>query len=222
MIRSFDQVSTDELGLAALSEATSDVGIAESCPNWGPEIKEYLAKVGIDSPKPYCAAAVSDWMVRGSYASQIAPPINPTALAKGLAEQFEAAGRWIPGAGARDVIRPGMVVVWDRATPEEPWRGHTGIVEYAADDGFHTVEANIITGPGAQGVGRLVRPYDDERLMGFGVLSGPMPGETIAPALVLLPALASGRPVHPGSIGPLVAGFALGLGAITLGVRLAR
>lgn len=220
-IRAYDQVLVDELGAAALAAAVSDIGLAESCPNWGADIKGYLQNLGIDYPAPYCAAAVSDWIVRGSFASQIAPPINPTALAKGIADQFQLAGRWIDAADATPaLVRPGMIAVWDRATEAEPWRGHAAIVEHMDDDGhhFHTVEANIITKFG-QGVDRLKRPLADARLMGFGVLSGTMPGEAALPQWWSPPQPPS-RVAAPSSVLPAAVGFALGFGGVLIARRL--
>lgn len=218
MVRHYATLREDELGFATLNEAISDIGIGEHCPNWGPEIKEYLARVGFHAPAPYCAAAVSDWMVRGGAKTSIQPPINPTAGAQHMMEQFKKVGRWIDlGSVTPDLVAPGMIPVWNRATEAEPWRGHVGVVERMGDDGvtFHTVEGNIITGPG-QGVGRLKRRLDDATLFGFGILSGPMPWDPVPPLLVYeQPPVVQATAQHV----PIIAGFALGMMVSVLAVN---
>ena len=180
----------DRLGLATLGVAEGDVGIGEACPNWGPEIRQWLARFGVTVPAPYCAAALSDWIARASLRTHIKPPIDLTAEARTMAEEFGRVGRLVlPSEGPLTLAsavrpRPGWVVFFDHATPENPRAAHTGIVEIAADSSgdFGTVEANTVTEEG-QGVRRRTRSIAQPDLMGYGVLSGNVAPEIELPAV---------------------------------------
>jgi hypothetical protein len=179
-MRSYLSVPYDELGEAALQVGINDLYIRETAPNWGPDVQRYLGNVGIDFPAAWCAAAVHSWIKKASQQTGIEIPIQPTGGAQETAFRLKEIDRWIERADASpDIIRPGMVPVWNRGTPEEPWRGHIGLVEYMGSDGdtIHTVEGNmqIPQDPGTEGVARIERSLSEPRLMGFGVLSGPMP-----------------------------------------------
>jgi hypothetical protein len=177
--RSHLDPSYDELGEAALQAAIDDLYVREVSSNWGPEIEQYLAHSGITFPAAWCAAGVSYWIKEGSEATGIERPIEPNPLAQGIRMLMRDVDRWIDTEDVTiDMIRPGMLMVWTLKLPDKPWRGHIGIVERVGEDGvIHTVEGNVLIPdePGEQGVARRQRTLYDPKLLGFGVLSGPMP-----------------------------------------------
>lgn len=164
----------DVLGLAALEAARSDLGVRETEQNWGPRIRQYLETVGISEPAPWCAAAVSTWIREAEQAIGMTGPIVPSPGAKAIGEQFQRADRWMaPWSALRHDIRPGMVAVFDRGVPGAEWRGHVGIVSQVGPDWFLAIEGN--TGPAGDRVAEVKHSRDDRSLLGFGVLSGPVP-----------------------------------------------
>jgi hypothetical protein len=190
---SYADAESDVLGLAALAAARADLkaGVVETSPNWSPRIEEYLQTVGISAAEMWCAAAVSTWIVEGEEVIGMTGPVIPSAGAKALGVQFEQADRWMaPWSALRDDIKPGMIAVFDRSIPGKQWRGHVGIVSMAGPDFFLSIEGN--SGPKGDRVAENHHSRSDPTLMGFGVLSGPVPRRPILPFVLLsLAALSS-------------------------------
>lgn len=158
--------------LLVLKSAIADLGVRESSPNSGPVVDEYLLAVGISPPANWCAAAVSAWIRKGYAARGKASPVRLSAQAKAFISEFERLKRWVPRAELRASIAasipPGSVVIWSRGDPAS-WTGHIGIFERSNPDGsFGTIEGN--SGPSGDRVARMIRRFDDPRLLGIGVL----------------------------------------------------
>lgn len=178
--RVYSALCSDELGAALRELAGLEVGTREVAPNWGPAISRYLASVGIRRPAAWCAAFLSDRIRAAEVLNGIDGPTDPTAVAKVFRDQLRAEKRWLTRAAlVRRVERgelgvlPGWIVVWDRGTPAAPWRGHVGVVDEASGDAFVSVEGNA--GPRFDEVARVGHTIHEPRLLGAGVLSGPMP-----------------------------------------------
>lgn len=185
---SYADTPTDVIGLAALARARADrdLPVVETAPNWGPRIKQYLANVGISAPAHWCAAALSTWIMEAEQATGWKGPIVPSPGAKHIMQQFRRAGRWLQRAKVLpSEVRPGMVAVWDRGTPAAPWRGHVGMVAGVNGGAFSSIEGNAT--PAGDRVAAVPRSLRDRSLLGFGVLSGPMPRRPLWPVLLVVP-----------------------------------
>jgi hypothetical protein len=183
---SYTDPDSDVLGVAALEAAQADLaaGVKETEPNWGPRIAEYLANVGISKPAPWCAAAASTWMMEAEQAIGMTGPVIPSPGAKALGSQFQKGDRWMAAWSAlRNDIQPGMVAVFDRGMPGAEWRGHVGIVSQVGPDFFYAIEGNAT--PAGDRVAEIKHSRQDRTLMGFGVLSGPVPRRPTLPLLLI-------------------------------------
>jgi hypothetical protein len=187
----YTDAESDVLGLATLEAAKQDLGVKETEPNWGPRIEEYLATVGIAEPAPWCAAALSTWIVEAEDVIGMKGPTVATPGAKALGDQFKKADRWMaPWSALRHDIKPGMIAVFDRGMPGAEWRGHVGVVSLVGPDFFLAIEGNA-TAKGDQ-VAEVKHTRDDHTLLGFGVLSGPVPRRPVLPFLLMTAAAVTG------------------------------
>lgn len=161
------------LALAVLACARADLeaGVREQPPgsNNGPEIRAYLAGVGVPPPAAWCAAAATAWLRRGAQSLGLAAPVPGSAGALALAGQFERNGLWVPAKLAPQAAAPGWLVFWRR--PPGAWQGHVGVLEEVCADGakFCSIEGN--SGPQSDRVARMERRFDDPHLLGLGRLS---------------------------------------------------
>ena len=184
----YNTVTWDVLGSITLERARDDLaaGVVETAENWGERIEEYLANVGITEPQPWCAAAVSTWIMEAEAQAEMKGPIIPTPGAQQLMHQFRKAGRWLQaGKVLHSEVRPGMVAVWDRGRPGAPWRGHAGVVSGVDGSGFLAIEGNAT--PQGDRVAEIAHTYKARDLFGFGQLSGPLPRRSVAPFLLTFP-----------------------------------
>lgn len=184
-METFTSVTTDVLGEATLEEALRDLmaGVREEgCANCGPIVEAYLSAAGHNGPGSWCAAAASAWMIRAGQRIGVTVPFKPTAGAKNIMYQLQTIGRWLPPDTDPRWLGPGMMVVWDRSSaPGLEWQGHVGVLERVADaNNFTTIDGN--TGPDGTRVWRNERKFSNPKLLGFGLLSGPMPWNRVAPA----------------------------------------
>jgi hypothetical protein len=173
--------SGDAFRAALVARALEDVGhVVESSPNWGPEIKGYLANVGILVPSNWCAAAAYTWIrdaARRSGVLRVLEVIKPTAGAKALADGPKARGWYVPidvarAAAPHRLPPPGSLAIWDRSKPPgSGFEGHVGIVEgwHVEPSGpqFFSLEGN--SGLDGRRVTRMDRNLADPRLLGFVV-----------------------------------------------------
>lgn len=171
-------------GEQLVAAALADLGVAEDLgKNDGRRIREYFAGSRVRPPANWCAAATSTWIREAARVLGVAPPIPGSLQARQLRDQIREAARQ-PGSSARwheaeelrrdpALLRPGMVVVWDRSDPGRPetsWQGHVGIVVGHPDGRtFATVEGN--SGDQGDRVARMSRSLADPRLLGAGAVA---------------------------------------------------
>lgn len=162
---------------AVIARATADLGVTEDLGhNDGKRIREMARRFGASPGSNWCALAISDWIANGAADAKVDPPVPGSAGAQAVMGQFKAAKRWLSASEARknpSLVKPGMVAVWDRATPGRPetaWQGHIGLVTAGCDgrDTFTTIEGN--SGLDGARVAAMARSLSDGRLFGFGVL----------------------------------------------------
>jgi hypothetical protein len=172
-------------GEALVAAAVADLGVSEDIgQNDGRRIREYFSGSRVKPPANWCAAATTTWIREAARAFGVAPPIPGSLQAKQLRDQIREAARRPEGAARwheaeelrRDpgLLRPGMVVIWDRSDPARPetsWQGHVGIVVGRPEGRtFATVEGN--SGEQGDRVARMSRSLADPRLLGAGALDG--------------------------------------------------
>lgn len=156
-------------GATVVEVARSYLGVTESPlgSDRGEGIDEWLAFVGLPPGNKYCAAFVTFVLHRATAKVNTASPIQGGARAKGLMEQFQAAGRWVDAEAARAmVVPPGSVAVWDRSPNGDGPEGHTGVVVKDFGSVMHTVEANTAWND----VREQDREKSDPRFLGVGLL----------------------------------------------------
>lgn len=125
------------LDIALEYEGTTEVG-----DNRGPEVKAFLASVGLDEGYPYCAAFVS-------YSLDQAPNVEKPKVRSALAQDFITNS----SIEAKDVLRgsdtapPGAVIVWKKGSTIN---GHAGFAIHWDGASGETIEANTSPGAGSQ------------------------------------------------------------------------
>lgn len=140
--------------MTPLEIAISQIGKEETPrgSNWGPDVKKYLASVGIDFPASWCMAFVY-WCAQNAGAS------NMLAKTGGVLAQWNATP---PG---RRLAKPevGCVFIMDYGKG----LGHTGFVEKVDGSSVHTIEGNTNDTGSREGyeVCRRVRPI--AKMKGF-------------------------------------------------------
>jgi CHAP domain/Putative peptidoglycan binding domain len=149
-----------------LVHAASQVGVLEQPKNSnsGPEVNEYLKRVGVplDLPaekKPWCCAFVY-WCFE--QAARDERRANPMVRTAGCLDHWNRVdnirGRRIDASRAIDdpgLVEPGMILIMDFGGG----RGHTGLVEHVAGGILHTIEGNTDASRTREGGGvyRLTR-----------------------------------------------------------------
>ncbi len=195
-------------GSALVHAAFLDLGRGEEPPgsNLGPYVAELGAPFGLVPPFNYCSSAVAKWLRVAAETSGQPSPIVGAPLSKATMRQLQEVGLWTPIAdmAAFGIPQPGALLIWDMSDPNKPeteQAGHIGVLE--ALDSFGnpvTIEANH-----SSVVQRVVRAWDDPRLLGVGPLGG------------WSQLLVAGPPA-PTSAGPFLA-FAAGSALAWYGVR---
>lgn len=150
--------------------AVRDLGIVELAPNDSPEIRRWLADVGINYPAAYCAAWTSAKVVEASIAcglvrqleatnDVIGPlPLEPSAGALKLAFFAEQTGGFVRHRrGIWPELEPGDLLFWKRPGTGQSWTGHVGMFEtwepaIAGTRKPRTIEANVPDQRGREGV----------------------------------------------------------------------
>jgi hypothetical protein len=156
--------------MAVLSRADSQVGVREDPKdsNSGPQVDEYLRRVGVplDLPakqKPWCCAFVY-WCFDETALEQ--GRTNPMMRTAGCLDHWNdavshGAARILAARAANDpgLIAPGMVFIMDYGEG----RGHTGFVEQVDSGLLHTIEGNTDASRTREGGGvyRLTRRLAD-------------------------------------------------------------
>lgn len=158
-----------EAAVLAEAQAALEAGVAETSPNDGPVVGQYLRDAGVTPPASWCAAAARAWMHAAAKRLGIAPPVQGSPGAKAFVAQLDAVGRWTPREKltAADLL-PGRIIAWHRGAPGA-WTGHIGVIErYDGNGQIHTIEGN--SGPNGDRVARMMRRLDDPLLLGVGRL----------------------------------------------------
>jgi hypothetical protein len=142
-------------------------------PNDGHRIREYFEGSGLTPPANWCAAAVTTWIREAAEETDEPPPIQGSMQAKKIRDQIIENGEWFSAEQLRknpSLVKPGMIVVWDRSKPDDPstsWWGHVGVIVSFADTGaFKTIEGN--SGTDGTRVAEVTRKLDDPKLLGAG------------------------------------------------------
>ncbi len=164
-------------GERVLAAARSKVGTTEDGgKNRGDDVDRWNQENGSPPGSNWCANFLAA-MVRFALGKARPSWLRLSPVAKAWREDFAKAGRWYTAAELRarpELVRPGLVFVWDRASPGKPetaWMGHIGIgASHAQSDGtFQTVEGN--SGPVGDRVSdAMPRALSDPKLLGAGVL----------------------------------------------------
>jgi hypothetical protein len=126
-----------KLGEQIIIEGNKWVGVREDPKNDGPEIREWLRRVGVIRPAPYCAAWAWCILDDACKALEKVNLIDPTASSHQLLRNAKAIGLWSasPVAGAIGGI--------DHGTANGVRIGHIVIVVEEHEDGhLLTLEAN--------------------------------------------------------------------------------
>lgn len=162
------------LAATVLARAHRDLGVTEDLGhNDGARIREMGARWGFKPGDNWCAIATSSWLVDGAADAGVPPPVAGSAGAQAVMAQFKAARRWVSFEEALanpDLVKPGMVPVWDRSVPGDPatsWWGHIGVVSRRVGTAFDAIEGN--SGEGGRSVAEMHHDLATEkRLFGFG------------------------------------------------------
>jgi CHAP domain/Putative peptidoglycan binding domain len=144
---------TNPLLKKTIEIAKTQIGISErGGNNYGPEVKKYLASVGLDQGNPWCMAFVF-WCFK-----EAANQLNKTnPLLKTASTRFHwdnATCKKIKVADAIDnpsLIKPGNVFIFK--TNLGKYTGHTGIVTKVENLYIHTIEGNTNSGLSSEGDG---------------------------------------------------------------------
>lgn len=148
----------------ALVLALSKVGVHETGPNWGDEVREFLASAGIKSPAPWCAAFVNHcWQTVAAHLG-VASPLEGVPL-QGYVQSYVDHGRKHGWVVPFSEVEPGDL--FTLYYPSLKRNGHIGIVVAKTGEGsFITVEGNTNDGKGREGnmVFSHTRPNDDHTL----------------------------------------------------------
>ena len=143
----------------AITMATSQIGVMEQPPgsNRGPEVDEYVRRVGLDPAGHFawCAAFLYFCFDEAARAMGRENPVIKTA---GVLDHWETAGRRgvprIPAARATQdpaLVQPGHIFIIDTGAPGGG--GHTGLVVEVAGGKLETIEGNTNDSGVSEGVG---------------------------------------------------------------------
>jgi hypothetical protein len=164
----------DPLLAEVLRLATGELGVREQGGrNRGPRVETYLASVGAEPGKPWCAAFVY-WLF--AEAAVHLGYRNPLARTGGVLRHWHCAPlrAHLPAELVRrhpDKLRAGAIFVIDHGEG----RGHTGLVSGPCDGaGYPTIEGNTCPEGSRDGDGVYARRrlLDDRQLIGFLDYSG--------------------------------------------------
>lgn len=156
-----------------LAIAAGEVGTMEQPlgSNDGPEVRQYLAAVGLAGRYAWCAAFVY-WCVRE--AAEREGLGNPLPRTGGVLKMWADAGksgiRRVTGADAYarpSLVKPGYVFVMDYGRG----MGHTGFVETVAAGKLTTIEGNTNEGGSRNGVGVFRRASRTVKSVNKGFLA---------------------------------------------------
>lgn len=122
-----------------LAVALSYEGTQELGSNRGPEIKQFLAAVGLNEGNPYCAAFVSFALDSANAAE---PDVRSALAYHFITDNSIEARKVLRGTVA---IPPGTILVWRKGSTIY---GHTGfVINHEQKNQFSTIEANTSAGP---------------------------------------------------------------------------
>jgi hypothetical protein len=175
----------DRFRAELVDAARKDIGIRELAPNDGPQIRQWLADVGVGYPAPYCAAWTCAKIAQAAIACGIVGvvaetndvigplPLEPSPAALRLAYNATQIGAFVRGLVLGWEPNEGDLLIWRRPTrdPKVQWTGHVAIVEAPGVASIMTIEANAPDQRGREGV--VERTYDanklahDPKLLGF-------------------------------------------------------
>lgn len=127
--------------------AASQVGVRETKPNDGPEIREYLRTTGNKAGDPWCAAFVA-WCAKQAF-PEGGWLLPLTASCHAL---FEAGKKH--GMVYHDPLPNDVMIVY---FPTLSRYAHTGIVTSATPSEIHTIEGNTNPNGGREGYGVFER-----------------------------------------------------------------
>jgi CHAP domain/Putative peptidoglycan binding domain len=145
--------TTSALLKKAIEIATTQIGITEhGGNNYGPEVKKYLASVGLGQGNPWCMGFVY-WCFNEA-ATQLNKnnPLLKTASTRNHWDN--AICKKIKVADAVNnpaLIKPGFIFIYK--TSLGSYTGHTGIVTRVEDLYIHTIEGNTNSGMSSEGDG---------------------------------------------------------------------
>jgi len=104
--------------------------------NLGPDVQKYLNGLA-PAGSSWCAGFVSYCFAN----STAGIPFKYSVGAQDILGQFKKKG-WIYTASVTHPPEPGDIIVFTRATKQEPWLGHIGLVNSYADGIVTTIEGN--------------------------------------------------------------------------------
>lgn len=145
--------TTSKLLNTAVEIAKSQLGVREvGGNNYGPQVKKYLASVGLDQGNPWCMA-FAYWCFNEA-ATQI-NKANPLIKTGSTRKQWDdATCKKIKVVDAIDnpaLIKPGFIFIYK--TSLGSYTGHTGIVTRVENLYIHTIEGNTDSGQTSEGDG---------------------------------------------------------------------
>jgi hypothetical protein len=108
-------------------------------------------------------------MLEGAASIGQSAPVKGSAGVKALMAQFQAIHRFASKAQLQQdpsLLKSGMIVFFDRATPQNPWMGHVELCEIhdPASDAFQDIGGN--TGPNGDRVTKTQRKISDPKFLG--------------------------------------------------------
>ncbi len=122
--------------MTAVEYAKSKIGVEEvpRGSNWGPEVKMFLASIGIPFPASWCLAFVYWCFQQAAEGSSFANPMMKTGS---VMQQWDTIDPMFKVAADAPVL-PGDIFIQDHGHGT----GHTGIVEKVEGAVLHTIEGN--------------------------------------------------------------------------------
>lgn len=175
--KAIDPAKPSTLSEATLQMAQKDLdaGVWEDLGhNDGKRLRDYFAAVGLKGGTwEWCGAASSYWILEAAkWIGQKAPVVG-SAGARALMCQFQTAKRFYSASALRkdpSLLKPGMVVFFDRSTPTAKWLGHVEICEVHEGSSLDYKSIGGNTGPKGDRVWRNSRKITDDKFLGAGWL----------------------------------------------------
>lgn len=144
------------LARATLKVAATQLNVREQGTNAGPEVRAYLASVGLGVGHSWCMAFVC-WCFKQA-ADQLGIE-NTVPVSAGVLDHWQR-GQEVPRAlilkpalfmANPALLQPGMVF-YHHNTPKG-WQGHTGLIERVEGNWVHTLEGNTNAAGSREGDG---------------------------------------------------------------------